>query len=129
MESAKSLKKLSRVFRPMLTGRWDELPDKLSVDELNHLGHMISGYDEGETHLKRHPFEVAESLRAQFDATGKCTGNAIELMVGLFGHVRGWRGLYEGPYDGDRYHMEALAIYRALRDRVVAHPDELSFEE
>ncbi len=107
---------------PALQGRWTELPARLSVHELNVLAHMVNGDAVAEQHLGREAFEVAEDLRRGYREHRRWEGSAVELLVGFFAVVRGWRGLDAGPQDGDEHHEEALGLYKAavrcLRDEV-----------
>ena len=108
-----------------LDGRWAELPDRLSVAELNMLAHMVNGYTIAEEHLGRDAFVLAKELRRGFGERGVWSGNALELLAGFFAVVRGWRGLYEGPDDGDASHREAQSLYEAVRARLREHPEEV----
>jgi hypothetical protein len=109
---------------PALEGRWGDLPDRLSVDELNVLAHVLNGYVIASDHLARDAFEVARQLRETFQQTRTWQGNAVELLVGFFAVVRGWRGLYDGPNEGDE--QEAQALYEAVRRRLLKHPERKS---
>jgi hypothetical protein len=110
---------------PALEGRWADLPDRLSVDDLNAVAHMVDGYAVATEHLGREAFAVAEDLRRTFRETGEWRGTAVELLAGFFAVVRGWRGDYSGPADGDKFHQEALTLYQVVRRRLHEHPDEV----
>lgn len=83
------------------------------------------GYMIAEEHLGRDAFVLAEDLRRGFRERGVWSGNAVELLAGFFAVVRGWRGLYEGPEDGDASHREAQSLYEAVRARLREHPEEV----
>ncbi len=108
-----------------LHGQWTELPEKLSVNELNILAHMVNGYEVADAHLGREAFAVAEELRRGFERNGMWRGSAVELLVGFFAVVRGWRGLLSGPDEGDIHHREAQSLYEAVLARLRQHPEEV----
>lgn len=110
---------------PALEGRWTDLPRRLSVHELNVLAHMVNGYTIAEQHLGREAFALAEDMRRGYREHRRWDGSAIELLAGFFAVVRGWRGLYDGPHDGDEHHEEAQSLYAALRDRLRDHPGDV----
>jgi hypothetical protein len=114
---------LSDEIAPALQGRWLDLPEKLGLDGLNTVAHMIDGYALASEHLGREAFEVAESVRRSFGETGVWKGSAVELLVTFFATVRGWRGLYGDP--GPDEHREAQAIFEAVRRRLREHPEEV----
>ena len=114
-----------RSLLPALQCRWGELPDRLSVDELNALAHMVQGYEIARDYLGRDAFDVARDLREGFAEKRRWEGSAVELLAGFFAVVRGWRGLYDGPHDGDEHHQEAQSLYEAVRQRLLEHPDEV----
>lgn len=103
-----------------LTGDWTGLPDRLSVDELNVLAHMINGYRVVERHLNQEAFTPAK-LRER----GRWKATRPRLLAGFFFIVRGWRGLYEGPHRGDEHHREAQSLYEAVVQRLREHPEEV----
>lgn len=112
---------------PGLQGRWTELPAKLSVHELNVLAHFLNGYDIAEEHLDGDAFQLAEQLRRGYQEHGRWEGSATELLTTFFAVVRGWRGNYEFPTDGDKDHQEAQSIYEAVVKRLKDHPEEVEF--
>jgi ATP-dependent Lhr-like helicase len=112
-------------LEPGLQGRWDALPERPSVRELEVIAHLVNGYTIGEELLGRECFDLARELGCAYEATGRWSGNAVELLASLFAVVRGWRGLYNGPEDGDENHREALAVYEAVRERLREHPEEV----
>lgn len=116
---------VERHLIPALEGRWLDLPEQLSLWDLNVVGHMVDGYALGKKRLGREAFELADELRQTRRRTRKWDGNAIELLVTFFAVVRGWRGLYEDPVDGDENHREAQALYEAIRRRLREHPNEV----
>lgn len=110
---------------PALAGRWDDLPDRLSVDELGIVAHMVNGDDIASEHLRRDVWDLATRLQRRHAETGAWEGNAVELLAGFFAVVRGWRGLYDYPSDGDEFHREAQTLYEAVRRRLHNHPEEV----
>lgn len=114
------------LFAAALAANWGQLPDHLSVYELERFSRIVDGYEVSEQHLGRHAFDVRAEL-AERRGTGELSGTAVELVVGLFAEVRGWRGLDTGPEDGDRNHLGALEMYAALLRRLRARPREVRF--
>jgi ATP-dependent Lhr-like helicase len=115
-------------LRPGLEGRWEALPDDLSVRDLEAVAHMVNGYKIGEQHLglaETSAFDLAWATRDRWLATGEWTGTAVELLATFFCVVRGWRGLYVPPEDGDEHHVEAQSLYEAIRRRLREHPEEV----
>lgn len=110
---------------PALEGRWAELPEPLSVEGLNALAHMVNGYDIASEHLGREVSALATERQAAFRDQGTWEGDTVELLAVFFAVVRGWRGLYEWPKDGDKHHQEAQSLYAAVRERLRTHPDEV----
>ena len=110
---------------PALQGDWGDLPERLSVDELNALAHMVNGYDIATEHLGHDVSKFANELKQRFVETGAWEGNAVELLAGFFAVVRGWRGLHDFPQDGDDYHREAQSLYEAVKRRLSVHPEEV----
>jgi len=99
-------------------GRWQDLPDDLAVSEINVVGHMIDGYALSETLLGREAFPVYHELAERWRETGEWSGGSVEILVAFFCSVRGWRGKYEHPVDGDESHAEALSLFRAVKGLV-----------
>jgi hypothetical protein len=110
---------------PALQGRWGDLPERLSVDELNVLAHMLNGYDIASEHLGHDVSKFANELKQRFVETGAWEGNAVELLAVFFAVVRGWRGLYDGPHDGDEHHREVQSLYEAVKQRLSEHPEDV----
>jgi hypothetical protein len=110
---------------PALDGRWGDLPERLSVHELGVVAHMMNGYDIASDHLGCDAFEVASRLQARFRERRTWEGGAVELLAAFFAVVRGWRGHYDYPEDGDESHSEAQSLYEAVRRRLREHPDEV----
>lgn len=110
---------------PALDGQWSDLPAQLSVDELGVVAHMINGYDIAKEHLGREVFDLARHLQEGFREKRTWEGSAVELLAGFFAVVRGWRGNYEYPRDGDEQHKQAQSLYEAVRRRLLEHPEEV----
>lgn len=106
-------------------GRWAELPDNLSVHELNVIAHLVNGYEIAAGCGLDEPGALAERFRAGPEALD--AASIAELFAAFFGAVRGWRGLYEFPTDGDQHHREALALFAALRRALRERPDSVRF--
>jgi hypothetical protein len=86
---------------------------------------MVNGYTIAADQLGRDAFALANDLRRGFEQRGVWTGNAVELLAGFFAVVRGWRGIDDGPHDGDPNHLEAQSLYAAVRQRLRGHPEEV----
>ena len=113
------------VLMPGLDGLWQDLPEHLSVEELNVLAHTLDGYQIALDHLDREAFAIASEVRQRFDASHTWDGSTVELLVAFFANVRGWRGLYSWPEDGDESHRVAQGLYDAVRRRIREHPGEV----
>ena len=86
---------------------------------------MVNGYDIANEHLGCDVFALAWRLQERFREKRTWAGNAVELLAAVFAVVRGWRGHYDYPEDGDESHAEAQSLYEALRRRLQDHPDEV----
>lgn len=86
---------------------------------------MVNGYDIASDHLGCDVWDLAKQLQQGHANRATWEGNAIELLAGFFAVVRGWRGLYDGPHDGDEHHREAQSLYEAVRQRLREHPEEV----
>lgn len=86
---------------------------------------MVNGYDIAGDRLGCDVWDLAKQLQQGHANRGVWDGNAIELLAGFFAVVRGWRGLYDGPHDGDGSHREAQSLYEAVRRRLLEHPEEV----
>jgi hypothetical protein len=110
---------------PALEGRWGDLPERLSVDELCALAHMANGYDIETEHLRDDLSKLTNQLKQRFIDTATWEGNAVELLAVFFAVVRGWRGHYDYPQDGDESHREAQCLYEAVKRRLSEHSEEV----
>lgn len=114
-------------LRPALSGRWLELPDQLSADDLNVVAHTLNGYEIAEQYLGGpgvEAFGLARAMQERWETSGEWTGTAVELLSAFFCTVRAWRGCEPFPGDGSEHHRQAQSLYTAVRHRLQAHPDE-----
>lgn len=98
---------------PGVEGRWDDLPERLSVHELSVVAHMVNGYDIASEHLGCEVFDLARQRQARFREKRSWDGSAVELLAVFFAVVRGWRAHYAYPEDGDEFHAHAQSLYEA----------------
>ncbi len=111
----------------LLDASWRALPTKLTISELEFVGHAANGNEVAEQHLEESSDEVLRRLEQNARASGTWSGSPVELFVALFVKARSIRGFWELPAEDDPWHVEALALYRAWRDAMIANPDAIRF--